>query len=203
MDSPGVVLIAGLGNPGNHYAKTRHNAGFWWMENLKRKFGLHFGVEKKFTAETARFHCAGHPVWGMLPHTFMNASGESIAAMAGYYRIEPANILIVHDELDLPPGCVRLKTGGGHGGHNGLRDIIRRLNSRDFLRLRLGIGHPGTGKDVTGYVLTRPKAGEQARIKAAIDRSIAVLPEVIAGEYARAMSVLHHRPERQETENGD
>ncbi|MCY3770318.1 MAG: aminoacyl-tRNA hydrolase [Gammaproteobacteria bacterium] len=203
MGNPGVVLIAGLGNPGDHYAKTRHNAGFWFMEHLKRKFDLHFSVERKFTAETAQFRCAGHPVRAALPHTFMNSSGQSIAALASYYRIEPTNILVVHDELDLPPGCVRLKTGGGHGGHNGLRDILRRLDSRDFLRLRLGIGHPGTGKDVTGHVLTRPKADERARIEAAIDRSIEVLPRVVAGEYARAMSVLHHRPERQEAENGN
>ena len=146
-------LIVGLGNPGADYDKTRHNVGFWLLDSLARRYGGVFRREAKFHGEACQVSVDGHPLWLLKPQTFMNRSGASVIALARFYKLVPEAILVVHDELDLPPGAVRLKRGGGHGGHNGLRDIIQQLGSREFLRLRLGIGHPGDSRAVINYVL--------------------------------------------------
>ncbi len=184
----GVALIVGLGNPGPEYDKTRHNAGFWFVDALAAGG---FRPEAKFQGEVARVHVGGHEVWLLKPMTFMNRSGQAVAAMARFYKIPPEAILVVHDELDLAPGVVRLKQGGGHGGHNGLRDIVSQLGSREFVRLRLGIGHPGNSREVVNYVLGRPPAGEREAIEAGIEAVRTVLPNLLAGELQRAMNTLH------------
>lgn len=149
----GLRLIVGLGNPGAEHARTRHNAGFWFIDALAQADGVRFGLESKLFGETARIVVAGEPVWLLRPATFMNASGKSITAALRYWKIEPGEMLVVHDELDLPPGVARLKFDGGHGGQNGLRDTIRLLGHGQFHRLRIGIGHPGHKDRVTPYVL--------------------------------------------------
>ncbi len=186
-----IALIAGLGNPGPQYDATRHNAGFWFLDGLARAFGGQFRSEPKFHGELCRIHVGGEALWLLKPSTFMNRSGQAVAAVARFYKIPAEKILVVHDELDLPPGCARLKQGGGHGGHNGLRDIIARLGQRDFLRLRLGIGHPGPGHDVAAYVLHRPSAADEHRIEEAMAEAQAVLPLVVAGDLQKAMNRLH------------
>ena len=196
MEQAGIALIAGLGNPGNRYAATRHNVGFWLLERLQRTYPITFATEKKFKAQTGRFECNGRHVRIIAPDIFMNLSGQSIAPMASFYRIAPAQILVIHDELDLPPGSARLKIGGGHGGHNGLRDLVSKLGASDFLRMRIGIGHPGinlpgVNQDVSGYVLNKPPSSEQTLIEDAIDKAIGVLPDVVCGNYQKAMNQLH------------
>ena len=186
-----VQLIVGLGNPGPEYEATRHNAGFWFVDAVARRWHGQFRAEKKFHGDVARVTLDGHEVWLLKPGTFMNRSGQSVQAMARFYRIPPEAMLVAHDELDLPPGTARLKQGGGHGGHNGLRDIIDKLGTRDFLRLRLGIGHPGDSRQVTGYVLKKPGQDDRLAIEQAIDRSLDVLPDVIAGNLQAAMNRLH------------
>lgn len=186
-----IALIAGLGNPGSQHAATRHNVGFWFLERLQRAYPFSLVAEKKFNGQSGRLECNGKQVRVIAPDTFMNLSGQSIAPMATFYRIAPAQILVVHDELDLNPGIVRLKIGGGHGGHNGLRDITAKLGGADFLRLRIGIGHPGVNRDVTGYVLHKPPSSEQTLIDEAIDNAIAVLPDIVCGDYQKAMNTLH------------
>lgn len=196
MAQAGIALIAGLGNPGNQYLETRHNVGFWLLERLQHNYSITFATEKKFKAKTARFECNGKSIRIIAPDTFMNLSGQSIAPMASFYRIVPSQILVIHDELDLPPGSARLKIGGGHGGHNGLRDIVGKLGGTDFLRLRIGIGHPGVDRDVSGYVLSKPPSSERVLIKEAIDRMIGVLPDVVCGDYQKAMNQLHGETEK-------
>ncbi|MDD9810643.1 MAG: aminoacyl-tRNA hydrolase [Gammaproteobacteria bacterium] len=201
MASPGIALIAGLGNPGARYVATRHNAGFQFIARLQAETGLTLAREKRFNAEVGRLPGAaaragtdGNPaVRVILPATFMNLSGQAIAPLASFYRIPPAQILVVHDELDLAPGVARLKRGGGHGGHNGLRDLIARLGGGDFLRLRIGIGHPGPGgkQEVSSYVLGKPDPAERARIDSAIDRALQVLDTVLGGDVDAAMHKLH------------
>ncbi|HHQ43095.1 MAG TPA: aminoacyl-tRNA hydrolase, partial [Chromatiales bacterium] len=179
---------------------TRHNAGFWFVEALARRAGVALREEPRFRARLARAEVHGRDLRLLEPLTYMNHSGEAVAAVARFYRYPLEAILVVHDDLDLPPGAVRLKRGGGHGGHNGLRDIIARLGSRDFLRLRLGIGHPGPGADVVGYVLSRPPAAERAAIEAAIEAALEALPDILSGEprrLDRAMSRLHRLPDGQ------
>lgn len=191
MEQAGIVLIAGLGNPGNQYAATRHNVGFWLLEWLQRTYSMTFATEKKFKAQTARFECNEQSVRIIAPDTFMNLSGRSIASMASFYRIDCSQILVIHDDLDLPPGSARLKIGGGHGGHNGLRDIVSNLGTADFLRMRIGIGHPGVNQDISGYVLNKPSSSERTLIVDAIDKAIGVLPDVVCGRYQKAMKQLH------------
>ena len=152
-----IRLIVGLGNPGREYETTRHNAGYWWLDELARLQNLSFKSESKFHGLAARGQLHGHEMLLLKPQTFMNVSGRAVGALAQFYKIAPAEMLVVHDELDLPPGVARLKMGGGHGGHNGLKDIIAHLGSKDFWRLRLGIGHPGERADVAGYVLNDPR----------------------------------------------
>jgi PTH1 family peptidyl-tRNA hydrolase len=189
--SAAVTLIVGLGNPGPQYEATRHNAGFWFVDEVARQFGGQFRAESKFHGEVAKVSINGHQVWLLKPQTFMNRSGQSLAALARFYKIPLENILVVHDELDLPPGTARLKQGGGHGGHNGLRDIVAHMGGKDFMRLRIGIGHPGNSKQVSDYVLSRAGADDQRLIEASLSDAMAVLPQVVDGEFQKAMNGLH------------
>ena len=186
-----IRLIVGLGNPGREYETTRHNVGFWWVDELARLQKLSFKSESKFHGMMASGQLHGHEVWLLKPQTFMNVSGRAVCALAQFYKIEPAEMLVVHDELDLPPGVARLKIGGGHGGHNGLKDIIAHLGTRDFWRLRFGIGHPGEGADVAGYVLNDPRREERELIDEAMQKAQNVAHLVIEGKTEAAMLKLH------------
>ena len=187
----GLRLIVGLGNPGPEHARTRHNAGFWVVDALAERLGGRFGLESKLHGETARIDIAGRSVLLLRPATFMNASGRSVAAALRYWKIEPEQALLAHDELDLDPGVARLKFDGGHGGQNGLRDTIRLLGHARFHRLRIGIGHPGHKDRVTPWVLGRPGQADEACIHRAIDDAIDVLPLAVAGDFNEAMKRLH------------
>jgi PTH1 family peptidyl-tRNA hydrolase len=186
-------LIVGLGNPGAEHLRTRHNAGFWFVDALSRQVGGRFGVESKLRGETAKIHYEGRSLWLLKPITYMNASGASVAAALRYWKIAPEEMLVVHDDLDLPPGAARLKFDGGHGGQNGLRDIFAHIGHGQFHRLRLGIGHPGPGNRdrVTPWVLGRPSAADEQAILDAIAASFAVLPLIVEGEFEKAMHQLH------------
>ena len=186
-------LVVGLGNPGPEYAQTRHNAGFWLVDELARQHGGRFRPESKFHGETCRIALAGQDLWLLKPMTFMNRSGHSVAALARFHRIALPEILVAHDDLDLPPGVVRLKRSGGHGGHNGLRDLIAQLGGHDFPRLRLGIGHPGDSREVLDHVLRRAPRPEQALVEQAILDTLRELPRLLAGQWERAMQALHSR----------
>ncbi len=191
MDTP-VQLIVGLGNPGPQYDRTRHNAGADFVTALANRHSVELTPESKFFGRTAKVSINGSLVWLLIPDTFMNRSGKAIAALAGFYRIPTAAILVAHDELDLSPGTARLKLGGGHGGHNGLRDTIQALgNNRDFARLRLGIGHPGHASEVVNYVLKRAPASEQQLIEESIDQALGVIGDAVAGRWNDAMKTLH------------
>ena len=187
----GLRLIVGLGNPGPEHARTRHNAGFWFVDALAERLGGRFGLESKLFGETCRVHVGGEAVWLLKPATFMNLSGKSVTAALRYWKIEPEQALLAHDELDLPPGAARLKFDGGHGGQNGLRDTIRLLGHARFHRLRIGIGHPGHKDRVTPWVLGRPDQADEACIHRAIDDAIDVLPLAVAGDFNEAMKRLH------------
>jgi len=186
-----IRLIVGLGNPGSEYATTRHNAGFWWLDELAQKQNLHFKHEAKFHGLAARTQLHGHEMLLLKPQTFMNVSGRAVAALAQFYKITPAEILVVHDELDLSPGVARLKMGGGHGGHNGLKDIIAHLGSKDFWRLRLGIGHPGVAAEVSDFVLNNPRREERELIEQAMQHALEIVPLLIEGKTEAAMLRLH------------
>jgi PTH1 family peptidyl-tRNA hydrolase len=186
-----VDLIVGLGNPGQEYEHSRHNAGFWFVEALARKYNAVFRHEKKFHGDIARLYADGHDIWLLKPDTYMNDSGKAVQALAQFYKIQLPHILAVHDELDLEPGIARLKSAGGHGGHNGLRDIISKMGGNGFLRLRLGIGHPGDKKKVTGHVLKKTSTDDKIEIDRAIERSIDVFPDFATGDLAKAMNQLH------------
>ena len=187
-----IQLIVGLGNPGAEYEQTRHNAGALFVERIAAAQGVNLAVERKFFGLTGRFSHQGQDVRLLIPTTFMNRSGQAVAALAGFYRIPVDAILVAHDELDLPPGVAKLKQGGGHGGHNGLRDIIAQLsNQNTFHRLRLGIGHPGDASKVSNFVLGRAPRAEQDKLDASIDFALGVLPDIFAGEWNRAMKNLH------------
>ena len=186
-----IRLIAGLGNPGREYESTRHNVGFRWVDELARRQNLSFKNETKFHGLAARGQLHGHEVLLLKPQTFMNVSGRSVGALAQFYRIEPAEILVVHDDLDLQPGAARLKLGGGHGGHNGLKDIIAHLGTRDFWRLRLGIGHPGERAEVVNFVLNDPRKEERVLIEQAVQRALEISDLIIAGKQEAAMLKLH------------
>jgi PTH1 family peptidyl-tRNA hydrolase len=186
-----IQLVAGLGNPGAKYEQTRHNAGFWFVDAAAHQYAGQFHHESRYKSDIARCSIAGHDCRLQKPMDFMNCSGQPVASLAAFYRIARCGILVVHDDLDLPPGTVRLKQGGGHGGHNGLRDLIPRLGGNDFLRLRIGIGHPGHRDDVVGYVLKPAPSDERAAIDAAIDTALGVLPDIVAGRLDKAMKELH------------
>ena len=184
-------LIVGLGNPGPEYTRTRHNAGFWFVDALAEKFGGRFGVDAKLFGETCKIEIAGQPVWLLKPSTFMNLSGKSVTAAQRYWKIEPEQSLLAHDELDLQPGTARLKFDGGHGGQNGLRDTMRLLGHGRFQRLRIGIGHPGHKDRVTPWVLGRANGDDETMILRAIDDAIDVLPLAVNGDFNEAMKRLH------------
>lgn len=191
MSEP-IKLIVGLGNPGAEYEHTRHNAGAWFVTRLANAENISLAPERKFYGLAGRGNIAGEPCWLLVPTTFMNLSGQAVAALAGFYKISPEQILVVHDELDLPAGSAKFKTGGGHGGQNGLRDIISKLgNNQSFNRLRIGIGHPGDKSRVTGHVLSKPSANEQKLMDEAIDNAIAVITQYVKGDKEKAMSQLH------------
>jgi len=186
-----IDLIVGLGNPGSPYARTRHNVGFWLLDQLAAS-GADLRVESKFQAEVGTLKFGGRRVALLKPTTYMNLSGQAVGAYARYYKIQPAAILVVHDELDLAPGTVRLKRGGGHGGHNGLRDITAQIGA-EFLRLRLGIGHPGSADKVVEYVLGNPPTDDRLAIEDAIGRGLLVMPEIVAGQTDKIMNQLNRR----------
>ena len=192
----GIRLIVGLGNPGPEHEQDRHNAGFWFVDAVARAHGGSFAREAKFFGEVAKTTIGGRPVWLLKPQTYMNRSGQAVAALAGFYRIAPAEVLVAHDELDLLPGQTRLKRGGGNAGHNGLKDISARLGTPDFWRLRLGIGHPRTlqlNQPVVDFVLHRPAREHQQLIDEEIARSLACVPELVAGQFEAARMRLHSR----------
>ena len=184
-------LVVGLGNPGAEYSETRHNAGFWFCERLARELEVSFSKEARFHGFAANARNDG--VWLLMPQTFMNRSGQSVAALARFYRIEPAEILVVHDELDIPPGQLRLKFGGGLGGHNGLKDITAHLGTQDFWRLRIGIGHPGDRNEVVNFVLKRPGRAESDLIEESLDRALSAWPLMARGEWNAATQRLNTR----------
>jgi len=187
-----IKLIVGLGNPGSEYRGTRHNAGADFIEELARTNGGSLRAEARFFGLAGQLTLSGHDLRLLIPTTFMNRSGKAVAAMATFYKIAPDQILVAHDELDIPPGSARFKRGGGHGGHNGLRDIIPALgNNNDFYRLRIGIGHPGHASRVTGYVLGAPSAEDRLRIDASISEAIGALPLLLDGDETKAMTRLH------------
>jgi PTH1 family peptidyl-tRNA hydrolase len=185
-----IQLIVGLGNPGNEYTGTRHNAGFWWVDQVCAETGSKLNMETKFFGHAGKLKNSSE-VWLLKPTTFMNASGRSVGALAKFYKIPPEAILVIHDELDLPPGTVKLKKGGGHGGHNGLKDIAAQLGTPDFWRLRLGIGHPGDKNAVANYVLKDPTRDEMRAIEENINQSTTLLPLLLKGEFEAAMLKLH------------
>lgn len=186
-------LIVGLGNPGAKYEHTRHNAGFWLLDRLAESAGVSFREETRFQGQVAVMDVAGQSCRLLKPSTFMNRSGQSVAALLRFYKTPPGRLLVVHDDIDLEPGCIRLKRGGGHGGHNGLRDIIQVLGSRDFCRLRIGVGHPGDRDQVVDYVLRRPAPAEREVIGEAIDCALTQMPAILQGDLEGAMRVLHAR----------
>lgn len=187
----GLRLIVGLGNPGAEHARTRHNAGFWFADAFAQREGVRFGIESKLHAETARVVVGGEPVWLLKPITYMNKSGLAVSAALRYYKIEPEQMLVAHDDLDLPAGAVRLKFDGGHGGQNGLRDLFEHVGHGRFHRLRFGIGHPGHKDRVLSWVLGRPGAQDEQAILGGIGAALDEVPLAVAGEFEKAMQRLH------------
>jgi len=189
-----ITLIIGLGNPGDKYAKTRHNVGFWFIDELANHYGASFKAETKFSGEVAKVNIEGlsgnHSVWLLKPSTFMNRSGLAAHQISSFYKIPVDQVLVAYDELDLPVGTVRLKVSGGHGGHNGLRDLHAQI-SKEYTRLRFGIGHPGDSRKVADYVLSRPNQDDEISIQNAIDKSIAEIDKIISGDTQKAMNTLH------------
>lgn len=184
-------LIVGLGNPTSKYEGTRHNAGFWFVDEVARRHKLNFSVDARSQGMVVRWDWEGNNIYLLKPMQYMNRSGGSVAALAGFYKIDPSKILVAHDELDFQPGLVRLKVGGGHGGHNGLRDMIARLGSADFARIRLGIGHPGNRDEVVNYVLDRPSRHDGELLREAVGRAVDCLPQILGGKLDSAMNALH------------
>lgn len=195
-----IRLIAGLGNPGPEHEKTRHNAGFWFVDALARELGARLAPERAYFGHAARVSAAGRPLWLLEPSTYMNVSGKSVAALARFFKIEPAEVLVAHDELDLQPGQARLKLGGSHAGHNGLKDIVRELGSADFWRLRLGIGHPGVKAEVIDYVLRKPSPEQRDGIEAAIAQALGGIEPLLAGDVEKATMRINARPPRPKAE---
>lgn len=200
----GIKLFVGLGNPGPEYEQTRHNAGFWFIDALARELKVSLVPEKSYFGLASRAQFQGQTLWLLEPQTFMNLSGKSVAALARFFKIAPEEVLVAHDELDIVPGQVKLKQGGSHAGHNGLRDIHAQLGSPDYWRLRLGIGHPGAKDQVHGWVLKKPMAEHREAIEECIARSVRALPLLVAGDFTQAMMQIHTskpprpKPPRQE-----
>jgi PTH1 family peptidyl-tRNA hydrolase len=193
MSKP-IRIIAGLGNPEEKYERTLHNAGFWFVDALARKCGGNFRYEKKFDADICKVSLHGEDVWLVKPQSYMNQSGGPVRGVLDYYRLSLGELLVAHDEIDLPPGTTRLKQGGGHGGHNGLRDIIRHCGA-EFLRLRLGVGHPGEKHKVTNYVFFSGSGATEIAIERDIDAAIDVMPQLVDGDIPAAMKQLHTKDE--------
>ncbi|MEY4712821.1 MAG: putative peptidyl-tRNA hydrolase [Pseudomonadota bacterium] len=192
-----IKLFVGLGNPGAPYEATRHNAGCWWVDALAREFKLSLVADRAYHGLVARGTVNGQTVWLLEPQTYMNLSGKSVAALARFFKIAPEEILVVHDELDVPPGQAKLKFGGGHGGHNGLRDIHAQLGTGDYWRLRLGIGHPGDKQEVADWVLKKPAPEQREAIEACVARTLKAAPEMLTGDMVKATAVVHtHKPPR-------
>ncbi|HNJ84467.1 MAG TPA: aminoacyl-tRNA hydrolase [Piscinibacter sp.] len=191
-----IRLLVGLGNPGAEYEATRHNAGFWFIDEVARALKVTLVPERSYFGLAARANTAHGPVWLLEPMTFMNLSGKSVAALARFFKIAPQEILVAHDELDLLPGQVKMKLGGSHAGHNGLKDIHAQLGSADYWRLRLGIGHPGVKAEVVNYVLKKPSAEHREAIEKTIAQSLTALDLLLAGEMERAMMKIHAKPPR-------
>ncbi len=192
-----IRLLIGLGNPGPEYEATRHNAGFWWIDEVARKLGASLSTDRAYHGRVARVNrsvASGGPLWLLQPQTFMNLSGKSVAALARFFKIAPTEMLVAHDELDVLPGQMKLKQGGGAAGHNGLKDMHAQLGSPDFWRLRLGIGHPGVKAEVVDYVLRKPSADDRRAIEGCIARSLESLDALLAGEMTVAMRTLHQKP---------
>ncbi len=185
-----IKLIVGLGNPGEQYMYTRHNAGFWFVQHIAQQFNIELAPDKKFHGVTGRGQVHGHDVRLLLPLTFMNKSGQSVVPMVNYFNIANDELLIAHDELDIPAGSIKLKTAGGHGGHNGLRDITPHIGN-DFHRLRVGIGHPGHKSKVTGHVLSKAGNDEQIAIDSALSAAFEALPLLLAGDIEKARSQIN------------
>lgn len=188
-----LKVIVGLGNPGARYTRTRHNAGFWFVEQLAASFAASFRPEKKFHGELAKISLQGNDIWLLKPDTFMNRSGLAVKSLLSFYQLDPQQLLVAHDEIDLPAGTIKLKTGGGHGGHNGLRDIISQLASSDFHRLRIGVGHPGSRDLVVDYVLHEPSREEAELIETDLHKAVKVMPSLAAGSFEQAMQILHSK----------
>lgn len=186
-----IKLIVGLANPGKEYANTRHNAGAWFVEEIAREAHANLKHELKHHGLHSLINIHGHACHLLIPTTFMNLSGQAVRACLNYHKITPNEMLVVHDEIDLPPGIIRLKFDGGDGGHNGLKDIIRHLNTKQFYRLRIGVGHPGNSKDVADYVLVKPSKADKHNIDQAIVQAQSALPLILAGEMQKAMHQLH------------
>lgn len=191
-----IRLLVGLGNPGPEYEQTRHNAGFWWIDEVARKLGASLVPDRSYYGLVARANRPDGPIWLLEPMTFMNLSGKSVAALARFFKIAPNEILVAHDELDLMPGQMKMKLGGSHAGHNGLRDIHAQLGTADYWRLRLGIGHPGVKTEVVNYVLKKPSADHREAIDKSIDQSLTALDLILAGDMERAMMKIHAKPPR-------
>lgn len=186
-----IRCVIGLGNPGPKYADTRHNVGFWLVDRLARHYGEHLRAENRFSGEVARIRTEVGECWLLKPMTYMNHSGRAVSALARFYKIPVEQMLVVHDELDMAPGVIRLKKGGGHGGHNGLRDIVSAMDSKDFYRLRIGIGHPGHKDAVTDYVLSRPYKMEQEAIERGLDEVERHWSAIQGGDIQQAMQEIH------------
>jgi PTH1 family peptidyl-tRNA hydrolase len=191
-----IRLLVGLGNPGPEYEATRHNAGFWWLDAVARKLGLTLLPQRSHFGLVAKASLPQGAVWLLQPMTYMNLSGKAVASLARFYKIAPEEVLVAHDELDLMPGQVKIKFGGGHAGHNGLRDIHAQLGSADFWRLRLGIGHPGVKAEVVDYVLRKPAPEQRELIEQTVARSVDALDLLLAGDMERAMMKVHAKPPR-------
>jgi len=191
-----IRLMVGLGNPGTEYEHTRHNAGFWFIDEVARQMKTALAPDRSYVGLVARVNLPGGPLWLLEPMTFMNLSGKSVSALARFFKIAPEEILVAHDELDLMPGQMKMKLGGSHAGHNGLKDIQAQLGSPDFWRLRLGIGHPGVKAEVINHVLRKPPAAEREAIDQSIVQALGALDLLIAGDMDRAMLKIHARPPR-------
>lgn len=186
-----IKLFVGLGNPGPEYEATRHNAGFWWIDALSRELKAPLGLDKNYFGQVARTTVNGQTVWLLKPLTFMNLSGKSVAALARFFKIAPEEILVAHDELDIVPGQAKLKFGGSHAGHNGLRDIHAQLGSGDYWRLRIGVGHPGVKTEVINWVLKKPSQEHREGIEESIERALKAVPELLRGEMEKATMLIH------------
>jgi PTH1 family peptidyl-tRNA hydrolase len=186
-----IKLFVGLGNPGPEYEATRHNAGFWWIDSLSRELKAPLSLDKNYFGQVARTTVNGQTVWLLKPLTFMNLSGKSVAALARFFKIAPSEILVAHDELDIVPGQAKLKLGGSHAGHNGLRDIHAQFGSGDYWRLRIGVGHPGVKSEVINWVLKKPSQEHRAGIEESIDRALKAVPDLLKGEMEKATMLIH------------